>query len=97
VGHVHHKDIKDYPGVTVEYTRTLAAQDAWSHGAGFRSKRTMEAVTFHRTDGEVARSTVGMAQINRKSRMMDDRNPSRAAVWSEAAGDPSPASAPWPR
>lgn len=67
VGHVHHKDIKDYPGVTVEYTRTLAAQDAWSHGVGYRSKRTMEAVTFHRTDGEIARSTVGMAQINRAS------------------------------
>lgn len=67
VGHVHHKDIKDYPGVTVEYTRTLAGQDAWSHGAGYRSKRTMEAITYHRTDGEVARSTVGMAQINRSA------------------------------
>lgn len=65
VGHVHHKDVKDYPGVTVEYHRTLAAPDNYTHAAGYRSKRTMEAVTYHRTDGEVERSTVGMAQIRR--------------------------------
>jgi len=65
VGHVHHKDINDHPGVTVEYCRTLAAPDIWSHGAGFRPKRTMEAVTYHRTDGEVERHTCSLARINR--------------------------------
>lgn len=65
VGHVHHKDIKDYPGVTVEYTRTLAASDAWSSGQGYRAKRTMEAITYHKTDGEVTRATVGLVQIAR--------------------------------
>lgn len=65
VGHVHHKDIKDYPGVTVEYCRTLAAPDIWSHGAGYRSKRDMQAVTFHRTDGEVERHTCSLHRIDR--------------------------------
>ena len=65
VGHVHHKDIKDYVGCTVEYTRTLAAPDAWSNGAGFRSKRSMEAVTYHREDGEVERHTCSLAMIER--------------------------------
>jgi hypothetical protein len=65
VGHVHHKDVKDYPGVTVEYCRTLAAPDIWSHASGYRSKRSMECVTFHRTDGEVERHTCGMAQMER--------------------------------
>jgi hypothetical protein len=65
VGHVHHKDVKDYPGVTVEYTRTLAAPDIWSHASGYRSKRDMQAVTFHRTDGEVERHTCSMARIER--------------------------------
>jgi hypothetical protein len=65
VGHVHHWDVKDYMGATVEYKRTLAAPDAWSHHAGFRSRRTMDAISFHRTDGEIARATVGMVQINR--------------------------------
>ena len=67
VGHVHHKDIKDYVGCTVEYTRTLAAPDAWSNGAGFRSKRTMEAITYHIEDGEVERHTCGLSRINRKA------------------------------
>jgi hypothetical protein len=65
VGHVHHKDVKDYPGVTVEYCRTLAAPDIWSHASGYRSKRDMQAVTYHRTDGEVERHTCSMARLDR--------------------------------
>lgn len=65
VGHVHHKDVKDYPGVTVEYCRTLAAPDIWSHGAGYRSKRDMQAITYHRTDGEVERHTCSLQRIDR--------------------------------
>ena len=65
VGHVHHKDVKDYPGVTVEYCRTLAAPDIWSHGAGYRSKRSMEAVTYHRVDGEVERHTCSLGRMDR--------------------------------
>ena len=68
VGHVHHKDIKDYPGVTVEYTRTLAAPDNWSHAMGFRSKRTMEAITYHRTDGEDVRNTVGLWKLRKETK-----------------------------
>jgi hypothetical protein len=65
VGHVHHKDVKDYPGVTVEYCRTLAAPDIWSHASGYRSKRSMEAVTYHRQDGEVERHTCAMRSLDR--------------------------------
>jgi hypothetical protein len=65
VGHVHHKDVKDHPGVTVEYCRTLAAPDIWSHASGYRSKRSMEAVTFHRQDGEVERHTCNIARLER--------------------------------
>lgn len=65
VGHVHHKDVKDYPGVTVEYCRTLAAPDIWSHASGYRPKRSMEAVTYHRQDGEVERHTCSMARLDR--------------------------------
>lgn len=65
VGHVHHKDVKDHPGVTVEYCRTLAAPDIWSHASGYRSKRSMEAVTYHRADGEVERHTCSLKRIDR--------------------------------
>ena len=66
VGHVHHKDVKDHPGVTVEYCRTLAAPDIWSHASGYRSKRSIEAVTYHRLDGEVERHTCSIARVNRE-------------------------------
>lgn len=65
VGHVHHKDVKDHPGVTVEYCRTLAAPDIWSHSAGYRSKRSMECVTFHREHGEVERHTCSLGRLER--------------------------------
>lgn len=64
-GHVHHKDQKDYPGVTVEYVRTLAAPDFYSHHAGYRSKRSMDAITLHKTDGIIERQTCSLARINR--------------------------------
>jgi hypothetical protein len=65
VGHVHHKWVKDYNGCTVEYLRTLAPSDAHHHGAGYRSKRTLEAITLHRTDHEVERHTCSMRRIER--------------------------------
>ena len=55
VGHVHHKDIKEYPGVIVEYVRTLAARDAWHQGQGYRAGRDMQLVVHHREFGEVGR------------------------------------------
>jgi hypothetical protein len=54
-----------HAGVTVEYCRTLAAPDIWSHGAGYRSKRSMEAITFHRIDGEVERHTCSLGRLDR--------------------------------
>lgn len=55
VGHVHHKDVKEYPGVTVEYVRTLAARDAWHQGQGYRAGRDMQLVVMHKEHGEVER------------------------------------------
>jgi hypothetical protein len=65
VGHVHHLDIKEYNGCTVEYVRTLAPNDRHHHGAGFRSKRDLKAITFHRAYGEVERHTCSMKRIER--------------------------------
>ena len=65
VGHVHHRDVKEYTGCTVEYMRTLAATDAWHHGSGYRAKRDMQAITYHKIDGEVERATCSLARINR--------------------------------
>jgi hypothetical protein len=55
VGHVHHKDVKEYPGCIVEYVRTLAARDAWHQGQGYRAGRDMALIVHHREHGEIER------------------------------------------
>lgn len=57
VGHVHHRDEKEYRGCDVIYVNTLAAPDYYSHHAGYRSKRRMMAVTYHKERGEETRHT----------------------------------------
>jgi hypothetical protein len=64
VGHVHHSDIKEYPGGIVEYLRTLAPGDAWHHGQGYRSGRDMRLVVFHREHGEVERHRVDVGMLS---------------------------------
>lgn len=65
VGHVHHKDIKEYNGCDVEYVGTLAGRDRYTHGEGFRSRRTLQAVTYHKMDEEVERQTHSLRRIER--------------------------------
>lgn len=62
-GHVHHDSVKEYPGCTVETHRTLASKDAWHAGKGYRSRRSMKAITYHREFGEVHRSTCDIAML----------------------------------
>ncbi len=59
VGHVHHQDIKEYRGATVEYFRTLAPGDAWHRAQGYRSGRDMNCLVFHREDGLSERHICG--------------------------------------
>jgi len=63
VGHVHHKDVKEYPGGIVEYFRTLAARDAWHTGQGYRAGRDMQLIVMHRDFGEVERHRVDVAML----------------------------------
>jgi hypothetical protein len=64
VGHIHHVDLKEYPGGTVEYFRTLAVGDAWHHGQGYRSGRDMRLIVVHKEYGEIERHRcdVGMLE-----------------------------------
>ena len=54
-GHVHHSAKKEYPGVLVEYFRTLAAKDAWHAGQGYRSGRDAVCIVHHKDYGEIER------------------------------------------
>ncbi|WP_430229657.1 hypothetical protein [Paraburkholderia tropica] len=64
VGHVHHQDLKEYRGGTVEYFRTLAARDAWHAGQGYRAGRDMRLIVLHREHGEIERhrADIGMLE-----------------------------------
>jgi hypothetical protein len=67
VGHVHHKDVKEYPGVIVEYVRTLAARDAWHQGQGYRAGRDMQLVVLHRLYGEIERHRCDVGMLIHKA------------------------------
>ena len=54
-GHVHHASVKEFPGVTVETFRTLAAADAYAAGYGYRAGRDMRCIVLHSEHGEVER------------------------------------------
>lgn len=60
LGHYHHKSIKEYMGVDVEITPTIAAPDYYSHHKGYRSKRRIQAITYHKENGEYTRATVNI-------------------------------------
>lgn len=64
VGHVHHKDVKEYPGGLVEYVRTLAARDAWHQGQGYRAGRDMQLIVLHREHGEIERHRCDVGMVS---------------------------------
>ena len=62
-GHVHHTEKQEFPGVVVEYFRTLAARDAWHAGQGYRAGRDMSLIVHHREFGEIERHRCDVAMI----------------------------------
>jgi hypothetical protein len=59
-GHRHHgqEQSKEYSGMTVIQHPTLAARDAYAARGGWMSERSVTAITYHSTYGQVARTTV---------------------------------------
>lgn len=62
-GHFHHDRAVDLVGCTVETHRTLAATDAWHRKSGYRSKRDMKCITYHREFGEIERNRVNLDML----------------------------------
>jgi hypothetical protein len=59
-GHIHHDTVKDVGPVRVESFRTIAAKDAYTAGGGYRSPRTLTAITFHADRGEIGRHKINL-------------------------------------
>jgi hypothetical protein len=56
-GHRHHLEEKEHSGMIVFQHPTLAARDAYAARGGWHAMRSATAVTYHRSYGEVGRST----------------------------------------
>ena len=54
-GHIHHASSIEVGGVIVESLQSPAASDAWHARQGFTSGRSLTAVTYHRSHGEIGR------------------------------------------
>lgn len=57
-GHRHHRDEKEYNGVTVVQHPTLAARDAYAARGGWIADRAAQAITYYRRFGQVGRVSV---------------------------------------
>jgi hypothetical protein len=56
VGHYHHVEEKEHPGVKVIQHPTLAAADAYASRGGWISERQAMSITYHVQRGEVSRA-----------------------------------------
>ena len=56
--HVHHKNAKDYAGVTVESLRSPSGTDSWHHRKGYQhNPKAVEGFLHHPRFGQIARLT----------------------------------------
>ncbi|UIY58117.1 hypothetical protein [Burkholderia cepacia] len=64
-GHIHSRTVTELPGVVCESFRTLAAQDAYAAGHGYRAGRDMMCIVHHREYGEIERhrADIGMLEF----------------------------------
>jgi len=62
-GHFHSKKVEEVMGCTIEGFRNLAPNDAWHQGAGYRSGRDLNAITYHKDYGEISRSVCDISRV----------------------------------
>ena len=56
--HVHHKNAKDYAGITIESLRSPSGTDSWHHRNGYQhNPKAVEGFLHHKEHGQVARLT----------------------------------------
>jgi hypothetical protein len=68
-GHVHHSQVKELRGVTIETFRTLAARDSWHAAQGYTAQRDLKRIVYHRSYGEIERATAGIDYLERAARV----------------------------
>lgn len=66
-GHVHHDELLELAGCTVEKVGTLAAKDKHAARSGYRSQRSMKCDWWHREHGRIVRHVVGVEQLEARA------------------------------
>ncbi len=64
IGHIHTQTVTEYQGCVVESFNCLAANDAWHHSSGYRSKKSIKLIVHHKKYGEVERITKDISMIH---------------------------------
>lgn len=59
-GHMHHSKMQDIGGVQVEQMRAAAPRDAYAASHSYSSRSELQAITYHRDNGEVSRVKVSL-------------------------------------
>lgn len=67
-GHIHHDSEQERWGVITRSYRTLAARDAYTAGAGYRSGRDMKCHVLHRMYGEIMTHRVDIVRVKEDQR-----------------------------
>ena len=62
-GHIHHQSVIETRSCICESHNSLAAGDSYNYGHGYRSRRNMKAITYHKEYGEIQRATVDIRMI----------------------------------
>jgi hypothetical protein len=57
-GHLHHMKAQDIGGVQHEQLRAVTSRDAYAFSSAYTARAQLQAVTYHRTDGEISRVKV---------------------------------------
>lgn len=57
-GHIHHQNIIETRVAICESHNSGAVGDSYNFGHGYRSKRNMKAIVYHKTKGEIGRNIV---------------------------------------
>ena len=57
-GHLHHAKLQDIGGVQVEQLRAVSSRDSYASSHGYVGAPQMQAITYHRRDGESSRVKV---------------------------------------
>jgi hypothetical protein len=59
-GHIHQQSGIEMSGVTVESFQSPVAPDAWHVAQGYGANRSVQAINYHKADGEISRNKVNI-------------------------------------